>query len=254
MARGDDATASSEGWRARKDSNPRPSDPRSDALSTELRARTRGCPSAEGRPADRRERTAASVTASSRSRASSCRMRTMRHPVTPTGRPSSTEPIVSAIVPLYETERYIARCLDSLLAQDLASPDLEIIVIDDGSTDGGGTVAERYAAAHSNISVSRQPNQGLSATRNLGLELARGRYVAFVDSDDHLAPHALGELVALAQRERLDAVAFEYARPWLDEEIPDPPTIVPAEVRVSSGMAHFAEHPYLTPAWAYVWR
>lgn len=94
---------------------------------------------------------------------------------------------LSVIIPLYNCERFIGRCLDSVLKQQLDPGDeLQIIVIDDGSTDRSGEIADEYASRNPMIQVIHQPNQGVSVARNHGLELVEGDYIHFVDSDDFL--------------------------------------------------------------------
>ena len=117
---------------------------------------------------------------------------------------------LSIIVPVYNVERYLARCLDSLLQQDLPADRYEVVVINDGSTDGSGALADRYAAQNSNIRVVHQPNQGLSEARNTGIDSARGRYVMFVDSDDYLEPDVIGGLVRKMDADDLDVLRFNY--------------------------------------------
>lgn len=94
---------------------------------------------------------------------------------------------ISVIIPVYNCEKYLERCLDSVLRQRLDDGDeLQIITVDDGSTDGSGAILDRYANEHSNIQVIHQPNQGVSAARNNALDVAEGDYIHFVDSDDFL--------------------------------------------------------------------
>lgn len=94
---------------------------------------------------------------------------------------------ISVIIPVYNCEKYLERCLDSVLRQRLDDGDeLQVITIDDGSTDGSGAILDRYATEHSNIQVIHQPNQGVSAARNHALDLAEGDYIHFVDGDDFL--------------------------------------------------------------------
>ena len=89
---------------------------------------------------------------------------------------------VSVIVPVYNIEEYIERCLDSLVHQDLK--DMEIIVVDDGSTDNSPKICKSYAKKYPNIKYISQRNQGLSAARNTGISAAKGEYIGFVDGDD----------------------------------------------------------------------
>lgn len=94
-------------------------------------------------------------------------------------------PKVSVIVPVYNTEKYLKRCLDSIINQTLR--DIEVIIIDDGSTDLSGEICDDYAQKDSRLNVIHQTNRGLGLTRNVGLVLAKGEYVGFVDSDDFIS-------------------------------------------------------------------
>ena len=95
---------------------------------------------------------------------------------------SARTPVLSVIVPVYNVERYLAACLDSLTAQDLVA--MEIVIVDDGSTDGSPAIIRAYRARDSRVRAYRQPNGGLGSARNLGVTRARGTYIMFVDSDD----------------------------------------------------------------------
>ncbi|MBR2543967.1 glycosyltransferase family 2 protein [Candidatus Saccharibacteria bacterium] len=108
--------------------------------------------------------------------------------------PLPTQPLVSIIVPIYNTARYLPACLDSIIAQ--THQNLEIILIDDGSTDHSGQIANNYAKKDSRIKVIHQKNQGQSAARNLGLTMVKGEYVSFLDSDDEIKPTFIKELLA----------------------------------------------------------
>ena len=96
---------------------------------------------------------------------------------------------LSIIVPVYNVADYLPKCLDSLLVQDLSQNEYEIIVVNDGSTDNSGKIAEEYSKTYSNIILINQENQGLSGARNTGIQNAKGEYVQFVDSDDYLEPN-----------------------------------------------------------------
>ncbi len=97
-------------------------------------------------------------------------------------------PTFSIIIPAYNAEAYLQRCLDSIFLQEFT--DYEVIVIDDGSTDGTATLLESYPQ----VKVIHQENQGMATARNRGLDAAQGDYILFVDSDDELTPHALSNL------------------------------------------------------------
>ncbi|MEU7859557.1 glycosyltransferase family 2 protein [Nonomuraea sp. NPDC049141] len=103
-------------------------------------------------------------------------------------------PVLSVIVPFYNVEKYIGSCLDSLAAQKLQ--DLEMICVDDGSTDAGAAVVEARMATDERISLIRQANQGVGRARNIGVRRATGRYLAFVDGDDMVPPRAFQRLVS----------------------------------------------------------
>ena len=107
-------------------------------------------------------------------------------------------PLVSAIVPIYNGERFLAEALDSALAQTLR--DLEIVVVDDGSTDASAAIADAYAERHPGVvRVTHQANQGLCHARNRALAEARGSYFALLDADDIWLPHHLADSVALLE-------------------------------------------------------
>lgn len=103
-------------------------------------------------------------------------------------------PRISVIIPIYNAEKFLPECLDSVLCQEF--PSFELLLIDDGSTDGSGEIADRYAEKDSRIVVVHQPNSGVSAARNRGLTEARGEYIAFVDADDRVTPSYLFHLLS----------------------------------------------------------
>lgn len=101
-------------------------------------------------------------------------------------------PTFSIIIPAYNAEAYLSRCLDSIFSQEFE--DYEVVVINDGSTDDTAELLVQYAARHTNLRVITQSNQGMATARNRGLEVAQGDYVMFVDSDDRLCSNALATL------------------------------------------------------------
>lgn len=109
-----------------------------------------------------------------------------------------TAPVVSIIVPIYNMESHLRRCLDSIAAQTFAN--YECLLIDDGSTDGSPAICDEYAAADGRFRVVHTPNGGLGAARNCGLDRASGRYIANIDPDDWVEPCYLETLVCAASR------------------------------------------------------
>ena len=101
---------------------------------------------------------------------------------------------ISVIVPVYNVEKYLRRCVDSLLAQTCTN--LEIVLVNDGSTDSSLSVCNEYAQKDARIVVINKPNGGLSSARNAGLDAATGDYIGFVDSDDYIAPEMYERLLA----------------------------------------------------------
>lgn len=106
---------------------------------------------------------------------------------------SAFAPKISVIVPVYNCEAYVGRCLESILAQDYRN--IEVIVIDDGSTDSSSGICREYAAMDERVVLIRQVNGGLSAARNTGLNRATGDYVTFVDGDDYIDCQMLSQYV-----------------------------------------------------------
>ena len=101
---------------------------------------------------------------------------------------------ISVIIPVYKVEDYLDRCVQSVLAQTYE--DIEVILVDDGSPDGGGAKCDDYAARDSRVKVIHRENGGLSAARNTGLDAAAGEYILFVDGDDYIAPDMAEKLLA----------------------------------------------------------
>ncbi len=97
-----------------------------------------------------------------------------------------SEPLISVIIPVYNVEKYLPSCLDSVLAQTWEN--LEILLIDDGSKDSSGSICDAYAGKDGRVKVYHQENAGVSRARNVGLEQATGEYIGFVDSDDYIEP------------------------------------------------------------------
>ena len=112
--------------------------------------------------------------------------------------------MVSVIVPVYNVEPYLRKCLDSIVGQTYR--DLEILVIDDGSTDGSGAICDEYAERDDRVKVFHTENRGLSAARNRGLDEAHGEWIGFVDSDDWIEPDMYEVLIRRADETGADVV------------------------------------------------
>lgn len=121
---------------------------------------------------------------------------------------------VSVIVPVYNAERYIEQCLESILAQTLK--DIEVICVDDGSTDSSGLILDSYAAEDERVSVVHRANAGYGAAMNAGIAMAEGEFIGIVESDDRIAGNMYETLYHTAQQYQLDMVKADACY-WLEE-------------------------------------
>lgn len=119
---------------------------------------------------------------------------------------------LSIIVPMYNVEKYIDNCINSLLNQNINRDQYEIIIVDDGSTDNSKEIVLKYKQNNSNIKVISVKNGGLSYARNIGINNSKGEYLVFVDSDDYIADNSLGEMLELAINNKLDMLFFDILR------------------------------------------
>jgi glycosyltransferase involved in cell wall biosynthesis len=131
-------------------------------------------------------------------------------------------PTLTVIIPVFQTEAYLRKCLDSVLAQTFT--ELEVIIINDGSTDGSQLIIDEICSRHTNFNFIIQENKGQSSARNVGLENATGEFVTFLDSDDYLPPNAYEILVSIAIENSLDIVSgiaesFNSKRVWVNKQM-----------------------------------
>ena len=131
----------------------------------------------------------------------------------------SSMPDVSIVVPVYNAEKTLPRCVDSLLAQTV--PFKEIILIDDGSTDGSRLLCDEYANRYPSVLAIHQRNAGVSAARNKGLEKATGRYLSFADGDDILSSSFNEVLLPLLEETESDVAIGDFARIGCEERLSD---------------------------------
>jgi glycosyltransferase involved in cell wall biosynthesis len=129
-------------------------------------------------------------------------------------RAQGRSPRLSVVVPVFNVEQYLAECLDSILAQSF--DDLEVVVVDDGSTDRSGQVAQGYVDRFPNVRLVTTANQGLGAARNTGVRQARGRLLAFADSDDVVLPDAYSTMVSALDESGSDFVVATFRRNFPD--------------------------------------
>lgn len=118
---------------------------------------------------------------------------------------------LSIIIPVYNVEAYLAQCLDSVYRQDIPEDEYEVICVDDCSPDNSLLILESYASAHNNmIIVKNAENRKLGGARNAGMDVASGRYVMYIDSDDFIDDNVLGRLCSIAEQDDLDVLHFDY--------------------------------------------
>lgn len=125
--------------------------------------------------------------------------------------------ILSIVVPAYNVERELEKCIESCLKQDIPQESYEIIIVNDGATDNTLQVATDIAAKYECVSVVNQKNMGLSGARNTGLKYAKGKYVWFIDSDDYIKPNVLGNMIRQADDINLDCLFFRLQRVFDDD-------------------------------------
>lgn len=122
---------------------------------------------------------------------------------------------VSIIVPVYNVEKYLTKCIESLLLQSLK--DIEIILVDDGATDKSPDICDAYELKDNRIKVIHKTNGGLSDARNVGIEVAQGEYIAFLDSDDWVEPNMYQYLYELIQKNNADIAQCSYIKAYEEE-------------------------------------
>lgn len=126
-------------------------------------------------------------------------------------------PVISVVIPVYNVERYITQCLESIIHQSYKH--LEILLIDDGSTDTSGIICDEFAKKDKRIRVVHQKNAGAAAARNTGLDVATGAYLGFVDSDDWLEINALEYMLLELQKEHSDIVQCSYREIYVNRQV-----------------------------------
>ena len=161
--------------------------------------------------------------------------------------------ILSIIIPIYNGQDYVARCINSLLNQNLPVESFEIIAINDGSIDSSVQIIEQFADKNENIRLVNHTNRGLGATRNVGIELAKGKYIYFLDVDDYLATDTLKHLIDCINSNNLQVLTFQtqvtnFGK--LNKSINK--NSFPLDINIVDGYQYIADNNYRNEAWWYI--
>lgn len=165
-------------------------------------------------------------------------------------------PLVSVVVPVYNAEKYLHRCVDSILAQSYAK--FELILVDDGSLDNSGTICDEYAAKDSRIRAIHKKNGGVSSARNTGLNAARGKYISFVDSDDWISVDFLENAMSVCEEKHLDIYMGGFS--WVGDSGVQKSVCIPHTIDAAlralteSEYIQLLSNSYISSAWGNVIR
>lgn len=154
------------------------------------------------------------------------------------------KPLLTVIIPVYNVEKYLKRCVESVIAQDWKN--YEILLVDDGSTDHSPQICDDYVKAYDFISVIHKENGGLSEARNTGISLAKGEYVYFPDSDDWLEPQTFAELGEMLESREFEIVSFNREFVKGEEEIIQSEPKVTQVFNGKDAFVQMLKHRYIT--------
>ena len=158
---------------------------------------------------------------------------------------------LTVVVPCYNVEDYLCRCLDSLVHQDIPESDYEVIAVDDGSTDSTGEICDRYAKEYPQVKVVHQANAGVSAARNNGMSIAQGKYLFFVDGDDFVAENCFKVLLHIAETNALDVVMFDFKAVNPDTPVLTAQSCEAQDVKVITGKEFLTDNCLHGAVWLY---
>ena len=153
--------------------------------------------------------------------------------------------LLSIVLPTYNVENYLSRCLKSILNQEVDSSKYEVIIVNDGSSDSSGKIAEKFSRVYSNVQVVHQENRGLSGARNTGLRKAKGKFVWFIDSDDSLKNGCLKQIMACLYSSPIDALIVNFQR-CTEEGVFSNSSVINhqfEENKIYSGVEYFTNRP-----------
>jgi glycosyltransferase involved in cell wall biosynthesis len=158
---------------------------------------------------------------------------------------------LSIIIPVYNVEKFLPTCLESLLAQDIDINDYEILIINDGSKDNSLTVANVYRDKYSHIKVYTKENNGVGSARNKGIEIAKGKYIYFIDPDDYLISNTLNELINSIELNNLDILTFSSIQ-VLKSQLNEDRKIRNAKIsKIQDGKDYITSYKYKNEVWWY---
>lgn len=159
---------------------------------------------------------------------------------------------LSIIIPVYNVEKYISKCLNSILESNhLYLHNVEIICVDDGSTDDSGKVCDVFSEKYENVIVRHQANKGVAAARNVGLSMARGKYIAWVDGDDYVEEDWLSTILDIIKNESPDLILFDYYRDENKKNIEYKAPFLNTHVNVRDYVYELSQEIYLH---SYLWQ
>ncbi|WP_100613383.1 glycosyltransferase family 2 protein [Confluentibacter citreus] len=160
---------------------------------------------------------------------------------------------LSIIIPAYNVGNYIETCITSCYNQDLQLHEFEIILINDGSTDDTEKKVLQITEKHSNILLKSQKNSGLGASRNLGVDLSKGKYIYFLDGDDYIARNTLATLITLIEKHSLDVIGFKSKNVTDSNQVDSKHTNKDIEVdNIYNGIDFMATYNYMPEVWWYI--
>lgn len=127
-------------------------------------------------------------------------------------------PLISVVVPVYNVEQYLEECIGSILGQTY--PNIEIMLVDDGSTDASSSICDKYASEHDCIKAIHRQNGGLSAARNTGVKASHGDYIGFIDSDDFISPVFYEALYRAIEQSEMKMATMRHGEEFFDGSEP----------------------------------
>ena len=160
---------------------------------------------------------------------------------------------LSIIIPVYNVEKYISQCLDSVLEQDIPYSEYEVIVVNDGSSDNSAAIVAEYEKKYPNIIYINKDNGGPSSARNAGIKVAKGDYIWFIDSDDWIEKNCLKNLLEYAYNNNLDFCEFGYTEVFADNSHYSPQNNIDLK-NIISNTEYLAQYIFPNTPWRFIFK